>query len=35
VLITCRQALVVVKLPEMKVQRLPAFWNAAWEQLRG
>jgi YbgC/YbaW family acyl-CoA thioester hydrolase len=35
VLITCRQALVVVKLPEMKVQRLPAFWKTAWEQLGG
>jgi YbgC/YbaW family acyl-CoA thioester hydrolase len=35
VLITCRQMLVVVKLPEMKVQRLPAFWNTAWKQLRG
>jgi YbgC/YbaW family acyl-CoA thioester hydrolase len=35
VLVTCRQTLVVVKLPEMKVRRLPAFWNTAWEQLRG
>jgi YbgC/YbaW family acyl-CoA thioester hydrolase len=35
VLITCRQTLVVVKLPEMKVQRLPALWNTTWERLRG
>jgi YbgC/YbaW family acyl-CoA thioester hydrolase len=34
ILTTCRQTLVVVKLPEMKVQRLPEFWNTAWEQLR-
>jgi YbgC/YbaW family acyl-CoA thioester hydrolase len=32
VLITCRQMLVVVKLPEMKPQPVPAFWKSAWEQ---
>ena len=32
VLVTCRQVLVVVKLPEMRLQPVPAFWKTAWEQ---
>ena len=34
-LITCRQMLVVVKLPELKVQRLPAQWENDYGHLKG
>jgi YbgC/YbaW family acyl-CoA thioester hydrolase len=33
-LITCRQMLVVVKLPEMKVMRLPAHWESEFGHLK-
>ena len=33
-LITCRQMLVVVKLPDMKVMRLPPHWEAEFAHLR-
>ena len=33
-LITCRQMLVVVRLPEMKVMRLPAHWEREFGHLR-
>ena len=33
-LITCRQMLVVVKLPDMKVIRLPAHWEADFGHLK-
>jgi YbgC/YbaW family acyl-CoA thioester hydrolase len=33
-LITCRQMLVVVKLPDMKVMRLPAHWEAEFGHLK-
>jgi YbgC/YbaW family acyl-CoA thioester hydrolase len=34
-LITCRQMLVVVKLPDMKVMRLPAHWESEFGHLKG
>jgi len=33
-LITCRQMLVVVKLPDMKVMRLPPHWESEFRHLR-
>ena len=33
-LITCRQMLVVVKLPGMKVMRLPPFWETDFRHLK-
>jgi YbgC/YbaW family acyl-CoA thioester hydrolase len=33
-LITCRQMLVVVKLPDMKVMRLPAHWESEFGHLK-
>ena len=33
-LVTCRQMLVVVKLPEFKVQRLPEHWNRQYGELQ-
>lgn len=35
VLVTCRQMLVVVKLPEFKVQRLPEHWSREYGRLQG
>lgn len=32
-LVTCRQMLVVVKLPEFKVQRLPEYWTHEFSDL--
>jgi YbgC/YbaW family acyl-CoA thioester hydrolase len=34
-LVTCRQMLVVVRLPELKVQRLPHNWQADFGHLKG
>lgn len=34
-LVTCRQMLVVVRLPKLKVQRLPAHWETDFGHLRG
>ena len=34
-LVTCRQMLAVVKLPELKVQRLPAHWESKFGHLKG
>jgi YbgC/YbaW family acyl-CoA thioester hydrolase len=34
-LVTCRQMLVVVRLPEMKVQRLPDNWRTDFCHLKG
>ncbi len=34
-LVTCRQMLAVVKLPELKVQRLPVHWETDFGHLRG
>jgi hypothetical protein len=33
-LITCRQMLVVVKLPDMKVMRLPGHWESEFGHLK-
>ncbi len=33
-LITCRQQLAVIKMPEAKPQRLPADWPTRWPHLR-
>jgi acyl-CoA thioesterase FadM len=33
-LVTCRQMLAVVKLPELKVQRLPAHWGNEFRHLK-
>ena len=33
-LVTCRQMLVVVKLPEFKVQRLPEYWSREYGGLQ-
>ncbi len=33
-LITCRQQLAVIKMPEAKPQRLPADWATRWPHLR-
>jgi YbgC/YbaW family acyl-CoA thioester hydrolase len=33
-LVTCRQMLVVVRLPELKVQRLPAHWETDFRHLK-
>jgi YbgC/YbaW family acyl-CoA thioester hydrolase len=35
VLVTCRQLLVVVHLPELKVQRLPGNWQTDFGHLKG
>ena len=34
-LVTCRQMLVVVRLPELKVQRLPSNWRTDFGHLKG
>jgi YbgC/YbaW family acyl-CoA thioester hydrolase len=34
-LVTCRQMLVVVRLPELKVQRLPNNWHTDFGHLKG
>jgi YbgC/YbaW family acyl-CoA thioester hydrolase len=34
-LVTCRQMLVVVRLPKLKVQRLPTHWETDFSHLKG
>jgi hypothetical protein len=33
-LVTCRQMLVVVQLPDLKVQRLPSHWETDFGHLK-
>lgn len=34
-LVTCRQMLVVVQLPELRIQRLPGHWQTDFSHLKG
>jgi acyl-CoA thioester hydrolase len=34
-LVTCRQMLVVVQLPELRIQRLPGHWQTDFRHLKG